>query len=155
MKKSLVLLSVLFLFAMGAMTTVHAWRRGPGSMMGYGSDCYGAGVLANPNLNLTEEQAARIRALDEKYLGEIKPIQDQFYDKRGELKLEWLQRTPDHSKINALQQEVTNLRNQMREKMTGHRLDVLKILTREQQAIMQDYRPGRGFHKRAGSDRWQ
>jgi len=35
----------------GAMTTVHAWRRGRGGMVGYGSDCYGAGVLVNPNLN--------------------------------------------------------------------------------------------------------
>ena len=155
MKKKLVVLSVLFLFAMGAMTTVYAWRRGQGGMVGYGSDCYGAGVLANPNLNLTEEQAVRIRALDEKYLGEIKPIQDQFYSARGELKWEWLQRTPDHSKISVLQQEVTNLRNQMRGKMTGHRLDVLKVLTPEQQANIKENRPGRGFHKQAGSDRWQ
>jgi hypothetical protein len=45
-------------------------------------------------------------ALAEKYLQEIKPLQDQLYRKRGELRLSWLQTKPDRSKINYLQKDV-------------------------------------------------
>lgn len=154
MKGTLVILSTLLLFTVGTASVLHAWRGGPEGDMGYGSAPYGAAVLADPNLDPTTEQAARIRALDEKYLREIKPLKDQLYGKSRELRSAWLQTTPDRNKINDLQNDVTNLRGQMREKMTAHRLEVLNVLTSEQQAKVQaydarrDYGSGKGMRGR-------
>ena len=114
-------------------------------------DC--SSLSANAKLKLTAEQAARIRTLDEKYAQEIEPIREQFYDKGRELKSEWLQKEPDRGKIKALQGEVAKLRERMREKMAGHRADVLKVLTPEQQALVPDDGPGRVFYKPAGFGR--
>jgi len=144
MKGTLVILSTLLLFTVGTASVLHAWRGGPEGM-GYGSAPYGAIVLADPNLDLTTEQAARIRALDEKYLREIKPLRDQLYGKSRELRSAWLQTTPDRNKINDLQNDVTNLRGQMRVKMTAHRLDALNVLTSEQQAKVQAYDARRAY----------
>lgn len=135
---------------------LHAWREGPDSGMGHGRASYGAFVLADPNLDITTEQAAQIRDLDEKYLREIKPLKDQLYSESRELRSAWLQTTLDRININKLQKNVTNLRGQMREKMTAHRQDVLNILNPEQKVKVQaydtrrDYDSGKGMRGRGG-----
>jgi Spy/CpxP family protein refolding chaperone len=144
MKRTLIVLSTLLLFTVGTASVLHAWRGGPEGM-GYGSAPYGAFVLADPNMDLTTEQAAHIRALDEKYLQESKPLKEQLYGKGGELRSAWLQTTPDRAKISDLQKDVTNLRSQLREKMTAQRLEILNLLTPEQQAKVQVYGAGRGY----------
>jgi len=73
-----------------------------------------------------------------------------MYGMRNELRSAWLQTTPDRDKITALQRDATNLRNQMQEKMTAHRLDLFWVLTPEQQAKVHAYGAGRGVPKRAG-----
>jgi len=144
-KRTLVILSTLLLFTVGTASVLHAWRGGPEGGMGYGSAPYGAVVLADPNLDLTTEQTARISALDEKYLRDIKPLKDQLYGKSRELRSAWLQKTLDRIKINDLQKDVTNMRGQMREKITAHRLEVLNILAPEQQAKVQAYGARNGY----------
>ncbi|MCX5827799.1 MAG: Spy/CpxP family protein refolding chaperone [Deltaproteobacteria bacterium] len=145
MKRTLVILSTLLLFTVGTTSVLHAWRGGPEGGMGYGSAPYGAVVLADPNLDLTTEQAAQIHALDEKYLREIKPLKDQLYSKGVELRSAWLQTTLDRININDLQKDVTNLRGQMWEKITAHRLNVLNVLTPEQRAKVQAYDARRAY----------
>ncbi|MCX5908740.1 MAG: Spy/CpxP family protein refolding chaperone, partial [Deltaproteobacteria bacterium] len=149
MKGTLVILATLLLFTVGTASVLHAWRGGPEGGTGYGSAPYGAVVLADPTLDLTTEQAAQLRALDEKYLGEIKPLKEQLYGKGGELRSAWLQTTLDRNKINNLQKDVTNLRGQMQEKITAHRLDVLNVLTPEQRARVRNdgARHGHGHGK--------
>lgn len=156
MKRTLVILSILLLFTLGTASVLHAWRGGPDGGMGYGSAPYGAVVLADPNLDLSTEQAAQICFLDEKYLREIKPLKDQLYSKSRELRSAWLQTTLDRININNLQKDVTNLRGQTREKLAAHRLDVLNVLTPEQQAKVQaydarrNYDSGKGIRSRGG-----
>jgi Spy/CpxP family protein refolding chaperone len=117
--------------------------------MGYGGGYYGAGLLNQPGLNLTAEQASKIRAMDEQFLRENKPLQDKLYSKRGDLKLLWMERNPDQQKINAAQAEMRALRDQLQDKATSHRLAVLNILTPEQREQVQSYGPGRGMHRQA------
>jgi Spy/CpxP family protein refolding chaperone len=156
MKRTLVILATLLLFTVGTASVLHAWRGGPEGGMGYGGAPYGAVMLADPNLDLTTEQAARINALDEKYLREIKPLKEQLYGKGGELRSAWLQATPDRIKISDLQKDVANLRGQMREKINAHRLDVFNVLTPEQQTKVRaydarrDYGAGKGMRGRGG-----
>ncbi len=154
MKKKLVVFSLLFLFAMGAITQVHAGRDHMDVGMMYDEPVYYSTVLtADASLNLTAEQVLRIRDLDEKYAQEIKSIQAQLYSKGKALKSEWLQARPNRDKITAHQCDVINLRNQMQEKMTNHRTEVLQVLNPEQQAHVQDDRHGHGFYKQAGFGR--
>ena len=114
---------------------------GPGS--GYAGD-----VTAWSGLNLTAEQTVKIRVLQEVQLKEIQPLQNKLYSKRSELKLLWLQQTPDQDKIVAANQEVRALRDQLRDKMTSHRLAVFNVLTPEQQTKLQAYGAGRGYGPR-------
>jgi len=121
------------------------WGRGHGRGQCGGGDCYGADLTAVPGLNLTTEQTAKINTLREAHLKDVKPIQDKMFSKRGDLKLLWLQKSPDQEKIRQTQKEIRTLRDQMQDKKDNYRFEMLKILTPEQQEKLNAYRPGRGF----------
>ena len=127
-------------FAASAFAFGPGWGRGHG-----GGPCYGADVTALPELNLTSEQTAKINSLREAHLKDMKPLQDKMFSKRGDLRLLWLQQNPDQDKILAAQKEIRTIRDQMQDKMTVHRLNVLKVLTPEQQEKLKAFGPGRGF----------
>jgi Spy/CpxP family protein refolding chaperone len=137
------------LFAMAALTA-SAFAVGPGAGRGHdrghhgGGDCYGDDLKAVSGLNLTTEQTAKVSALREAHLKDVKPIQDKMFSKRGDLKLLWLQKSPDQAKIRQTQKEIRTLRDQMEDKKDNHRLEVLKVLTPEQQEKLNTYRPGHG-----------
>jgi len=69
------------------------------------------------------------------------------------LKAEWLQTEPDRVRIEALQGEAVKLQEWMREKLAANRVDVLKVLTPEQQVHVPDEGPARVFYKHAGFGR--
>lgn len=96
-------------------------------------------------LNLTSEQKARIKALQNAYLHDIKPLQDQMFSKRGDLRLLWLQNNPDKDKIVATQKEIRAIRDQIQDKTVAHRVDIFNILTPEQQDKVRADRSQRGF----------
>ncbi len=127
-------------FAASGFTFGPGWGRGQG-----GGPCYSDGVTALSGLDLTAEQTAKINALRETHLKDIKPLQDKMFSKRGELRLLWLQQNPDQDKILAVQKEIRTIRDQMQDKMTVQRLNVLKVLTPEQQEKIKAFGPGRGF----------
>jgi len=116
------------------------WDRGHG-----GAGSYGPTTSFLSQLNLTPEQTAKINALREAFLRDIKPLRDKMFSKRGDLRLLWLQTNPDQNKIIAAQREIRALRDQLQDKVTTYRLDVLKILTPEQQEKVKSFRLGRGF----------
>ncbi len=154
MKKSIVILSALFLLAQGTAIAARAGRdRMDRGMVGYGKGYDCSSLTANAKLRLTAEQADRLRALDEKYEQEVAPIQEQLYNKGHELKSEWLQMEPDRSRIEVLRGEAAKLQRQMRAKLAAHRAEVLKVLTPEQQGHVPDDGPGRIFTKPAGFGR--
>jgi Spy/CpxP family protein refolding chaperone len=103
------------------------------------------GRLFGRRFNLTAEQTAKINALREAHLRDVKPIRDTMFSKRGDLRLLWLQKNPDQEKIRQTQKEIRTLRDQMEDKKDTLRLEVLKVLTPEQQEKLNAYRPGRGF----------
>ena len=147
MKKLMTVVAVIALAAIVASPAM-AYR---GMRVGYG---YGPGNVADigaaRDLNLTAEQTAKINAMREAHLKDIKPLQDQMLSKSGELRSLWLAATPDREKINALQKEAQGLRDQMTDKFTTYRLAVLQVLTPEQQAKVQAYGIGRGMARMGG-----
>jgi Spy/CpxP family protein refolding chaperone len=148
MKKMRVLLLTSLLVLVLA-TTAFSWGGGPGGFgrgPGYGP-CAGGDPKAFSGLNLTTEQEEKISALQETQLKETKPLRDKLFAKRGDLRLLWLEKSPDQEKIMAAQKELRSLRDQMEDKMTAHRLAMLKILTPEQQSKVKSLigkRMGRG-----------
>jgi len=148
MKKISMVLAVLLVATALASTT---FAFGPGGGWGRGhrgeGTCYGqgGGIAVANQLNLTTEQTEKINPLRESHQKDIKPIQDKMFSKRGELRLLWLQTSPDQNKIVAVQKEIRNLRDQLQDKETSHRFAALQVLTPEQQTKIQAYGAGRGM----------
>jgi len=102
-------------------------------MMVHRDGPYSAVWIAETGLRLTEEQADRVRVLEEKWTRQIEPLQDRLYETGKELKTEWLKPQPDRRRIEILQGEVSRLHESMREKLAGRRAETLEILTPAQQ----------------------
>jgi len=147
MKKLMTVVAVIALAAIVASPAM-AYR---GMGMGYGS---GPGNVADigaaRGLDLTAEQTAKINALREAHLKDIKPLQDQMLSKSGELRSLWLVTTPDKEKILALQKDAQGLRDQLTDKFTTYRLEVRQVLTPEQLAKVQSYGAGHGMARMGG-----
>ena len=151
MKKLAITLAAIGLGLLLAMPTLAfgPWHgRGPGAgygnpdgpRIGYG---YGRGL---DRLNLTDEQKARIEALELAHQKEVRPIREKMFDKSVELRRLWLEADPDRNKINAKQKEVRALRDQLEDKRTAFRLEVNKVLTPEQKETLAAY----GWDRKAG-----
>jgi Spy/CpxP family protein refolding chaperone len=135
--------------------------RGGGKGHGYGF-CNGNDLSAVPGLNLTAEQKTKIADLRTAHLKDIKPLQDKMHSKAGDLRLLWLEKTPDEAKIRATEKEVRALRDQMQDKGTDYRWAVYKVLTPEQQTLLKEnkatgrcFGPGPGAGKGMGPGRGQ
>jgi zinc resistance-associated protein len=145
-KVVLTVVMVLVLVALATTSFAYGWGQGMhgGRGPGYGN-CQSGDLPGLAALTLTADQEAKIKSLREAQLKETKTIYDKMYSKRGELKLLWLQQTPEQGKIVAVQKEIRSLRDQLQDKKTNHRLAVLKVLTPEQQTKVQSFMAGRGF----------
>jgi Spy/CpxP family protein refolding chaperone len=157
-KENIIMKKLTTLFVTVLVVTAlagYAFAFGPGWGRGHGGgDRCGSDVGALSKLNLTDEQTAKINALREANLKDIKPLQDKMFSKRGELRLLWLQANPDKEKILAEQKEVRALRDKMQDKMTAYRIEVLNVLTPEQKEKLKSFGPGRGFGPGKGAG-WQ
>lgn len=112
-----------------------------------------------PALNLTHEQAAKLRISRENNLREVKPYLDQMRTRTMELKELWLMREPDRHKIEALQYEILKLQAEIFEINAAYRQGSLKFLTEKQRAELESYEGkrgygfGRGMRGRSGMER--
>ena len=134
--------------ALGLLLTSQAFAWGPGPGRGHGY-CREAGL---ERLNLTDDQKAKIEALQTANWKAIKPLREKMFDKTVELRRLWLQANPDKDKITAAQRELRTLRDEMQDKNTAMRLEVRKVLTPEQNEKLADMDWGRGpgFGPRGG-----
>jgi Spy/CpxP family protein refolding chaperone len=133
MKKLMIVLTALFLVTAFVMPA-DAMRSGG---RGYGF-CNGNDLSAVPGLNLTAEQKTKIADLRIAFMKDVKPIQDKMHSKAGDLKLLWLEKSPDEAKIRATEKEIRALRDQMQDKGTDYRWAAYKVLTPEQQAVLKE-----------------
>jgi Spy/CpxP family protein refolding chaperone len=153
MKKVMVIIMALLVTA---MIGTAALAFGPGRGPGYGhcgrGDFGGFGAL-----NLTAEQKTKLSEMRDAQFKEIKPLQEQMFAKRDELRKLWLEPNPDQGKIMAAQKEMRSVRDQMQDKMTAFRLESMKVLTPEQREKAKSYaagfRDGRGFGPGRGFDK--
>lgn len=138
MKKTV--MTVMALFLVAAVSTpalASRWGRGPGSdgPQGYGH-CNADGFKGMNQLNLTQDQTAKLAEFRNARTKELMPLQEQMFAKRNVIKALWLEPNPSQEKIIAAQKELLALRGQMQEKATSYRLESLKVLTPAQQEIV-------------------
>jgi len=133
---------------LGLLLASQAFAWGPGSGRGQGY-CREAGL---ERLNLTDDQKAKVEALQTANWKAIKPLREKMFDKTVELRRLWLQANPDKDKITAAQRELRTLRDEMQDKNTAMRLEIRKVLTPEQNEKISDMGWGRGpgFGPRGG-----
>jgi zinc resistance-associated protein len=140
MKKNTLIGMVVVLAMALIVSAAMAW----GPVYGRGAG-YGPGYGNPPVANLTPEQASEIQAIQEANLKEIAPLQEQLFAKRTELRSLRLSQNPDQAKISALQKDMLDLRGQMQEKGMNIRLEIIEVLTPEQQAQLPAYGSGMGW----------
>ncbi|MBU0651787.1 MAG: Spy/CpxP family protein refolding chaperone [Proteobacteria bacterium] len=139
-KVTLTVMAVLFAAAVATSAFAFGWGRGPG----YGP-CGGGDFDRAAGLNLAPEQTAKIKEMREAQWNEMKPLREQMFTKRDEVRKLWLEPNPDQGKIAAAQKEMRSFRDQIQDKMTAYRLDALKTLTPEQQEKIRASFSERGF----------
>ncbi len=83
-------------------------------------------------IDLSTEQAEKIRKLRIAHEESIAPIKLQEYQIKAELDIFWLQLTPDVEKIKSAQKKIHDIRFQILEKETDFQLAMRKILTKDQ-----------------------
>jgi len=129
MKKTIVLGLCLTVALALIATAALAW--GPGFGRGFGAGP-GAGYPAIPNL--TADQSAQIKALQDAFQKENEPLQKKMADKAAEFR--FFRGTPgsDAATVKAKQDELFALRTQFQEKLNTLRTEVQKVLTPEQLA---------------------
>ena len=154
MKKTLIVLTALLMVTAFVMPADAMRGGGKGHGSGF---CNGNDLSGVQGLNLTAEQKTKIADLRTAHLKDVKPIQDKLHSKAGDLRLLWLEKSPDEAKIRATEKEVRALRDQMQDKGSDYRWAVYKSLTPEQQQLLRQNRatgrcfgPGQGAGKGMG-----
>ena len=114
-------------------------------------------IIALSGLNLTAEQMEKIMDLHKAYREESEPFREQLIGKGRELKELWLARIPDRRRIATLEDDIQELREQLRGKLETYRQEIRRFLTPQQceelDAILQKHRrsPERKRHVRPRS----
>ena len=104
-------------------------------------------------LNLTKEQQAQVTALHLSYLKDTKPLREQMFSKRGDLRLLWLESKPDENKILGLRKEIRKIRDEIADKSVTLRISTFNVLTPEQKEKAKALFSARSFghdHKGGG-----
>ena len=145
MKKSIIAILCL-LIVVAAWPSFAATSRGHRGMGDTGCDGMASQGCMPAGLNLTADQLTKLDDLRTAHLKDIKPLHDKIFSLRGDLRLLWLEKNPDPAKIGAVQKEIRTLRDQMEDKRTAHMLEVLKLLTPEQQIKFKTFMSRKGFN---------
>lgn len=156
--KKFILTAVSILFTLTAATYLfamdHNWERGPGMGGAMGRQAKAGGYALYARLNLDGEQKAKLEALRLAHLKDIKPLRDQLFSKGGDLRLLWLQPVPDKANILAAQKELRNIRDQIADKATAHRVDAFNILTPEQKEKARAFAAAHRFGRQGAGRGW-
>jgi Spy/CpxP family protein refolding chaperone len=137
--KRVVIIGLGLTLALALVATIaFAWGPRLGPSFGVGP---GYGYPGPPVANLTPEQSSKIQTLQQDYLKEMAPLQQELLAKGTELRSLWLASKPDPAVITAKQKEVFDLRSRLQEKATNLGLEIRKVLTPEQRAQLSTYGP--------------
>ncbi len=106
-----------------------------------------APVFDNTSLNLTPEQKDKIQILREERWNELKPLRNLLFRKFKELKTVLNRSNTDESRIEAMKSEILVLQGKIHEKLAEYRMQLRRILTKEQQNHLRAYGLERGYFR--------
>jgi Spy/CpxP family protein refolding chaperone len=142
MKKTIII-GLSLALAVALVATV-ALARGPGFGPGFGRGMGGPAYGSPPIPNLTADQSAQMKAIQEAFRKENEPLQKELLTKGQELRKLWSTQNADPAAIKAKRDEIFGLQTQLRDKGTDLRLEIRKVLTPEQLAQMPAFSQGVG-----------
>jgi Spy/CpxP family protein refolding chaperone len=128
MKKKITVLATVFILTLTSVAA--AGFHGDGAGMKHQWGKMNPAVLAA--LNLTAEQAEKVRSLRVSFMKDMAPLRTQQFERRAELQLLWMQIKADPAQIKGKQKEMFDLKWRMMEKVTDYRLKFRSILSEEQ-----------------------
>ena len=155
MKKTIIIGLCLTLALALIGTAALAW--GPGFSLGFGmGPGFGPGFSAGPGSgypaipNVTAEQSAQIKVLQDAFLKETESLQKEMAAKGAELRSFRFAPNSDAAAVRTKQTELFGLQSKLQEKGNNLRAEVQKVLKPEQLAQFPAFGPGRGFGPVAG-----
>ncbi|MGQ9687416.1 MAG: Spy/CpxP family protein refolding chaperone [Desulfobaccales bacterium] len=137
---------LIILVALGMARQAHSQPWGMGSQ-------WWQDPSMSSQLNLTEDQKAKLQALHQALAAELNPLRDRLLTAKMEIRALWSQSQADRSRIAAKQQEILTLRTRMQELVTKYHADCQACLTPEQRQKLAAVPSGRGC-KWCGPGRW-
>ena len=143
MKKKIIFSLVMVLALM--VTAAQARPRGPAADRD--------GTSPRFQLDLTDEQSEKVKALRETLKKDMAPIRQEMVKKQTEMKLLWLEDHPDEGMIKEKQEEINDLREKMGDLFIDFRLSMHEILTPEQRTQMLNRKMNRGSKRGFGKRR--
>lgn len=119
----------LIVIALAFVNPVWAGSWGLGGPRGMG---YGLGPCADTELDLTAEQASRLKIVQSDYLRSVRPMQMELRDKKAELRICEPNKGNETAMIAQLRDRVRELQQQIREIWLAYKMECRAILTPEQ-----------------------
>jgi len=98
-----------------------------GLSLGAMDSAWARGGMGGTNANLTPEQSAQFFDLRQQFMNDTAGLRQQMMVKRTELTALWRSEAPDQNQIQAKQQEIKALRDQLQAKRTAFRLQNQQI----------------------------
>ena len=95
--------------------------------MGAVDSAWARGVWGCMNANVTPEQSAQLFDLNQQFMKDTAGLRKQMMVKRTALAALWQNASPDQTQIQAKQQEINALRDQLQVKRTAFRLQNQQI----------------------------
>ena len=157
MKKKTIIMTLILLAASATLVIAGPYgkgkHRGRQAMDDGGWQCPGMNDTGFSDLELTDKQIEKVRALRESFQKELIPLRTKKFEKKAELRLLWMQTKPDPDKIKANQKEINGLKLKIEEKTTSFRLAFRNLLTKEQLTRFLTRQGGWGSQGGKGSHR--
>lgn len=146
-KKSSILIGfmTIMFFATGLSSKPQGKRGGPQKRLEF----------MKKNLNLTNDQVTKIKAISAKYEPKRKEARTNIQALHKELHTMLMDENPDKSKVKSKMEEISRIKIDMRLKGLDQRLEVTKILTTEQKAKWKERMKKRMHRKNKHKKKYQ
>jgi len=141
----------LLVFALGFVNPVWAssWGQGPGRGMGYG-----LGSCADTELDLSSEQASRMKVVQSDFQRSLRPLQMELLDKRTELKVCEPGKGKETVRTSQLRHQVRELHEKIQEIWLAYKMECRALLIPEQLDRLNSAKGGGGPRPGMGRMGW-
>jgi hypothetical protein len=126
-----------------------SWGQGPGRGMGYGLN-----PCADTELDLSSEQASRLKVVQSDFQKSLRPLQMELLDKRTELKVCEPGKGKETVRTAQLRNRVRELHEKIGEIWLSYKMECRAILTPEQLGRLSSVQGGQGPRPGMGRMGW-